>query len=136
MFNSVSVLERWVLAVCVVFATYNTSGYSYYHWVTGSDTSNWTIKLFLGLILMTVYAVFAMVMWRGMGPVGIAAGIATLTTVVWILERWNLLSLTTHNTIATVVGFMLATVIGFGLSFMHLRTRLTGQTDTRDVNQY
>lgn len=136
MFNSASVMERWVAAVCVVFATYNTSGYSYYHWVFNGDSSNWALKLFFGLILLTLYSVFSMVMWRGMGPVGIALGITTLTSVVWILERWDLLSLATHNTVATVVGFMIATLFGFGMSFMHLRTRLTGQTDTRDVNQY
>ena len=53
MFNASSFLVRWVLAMFLVFATYNASGYSYYHWVTGAGAENWPLKSFIGVTLLT-----------------------------------------------------------------------------------
>jgi uncharacterized membrane protein len=136
MFNASSFLVRWVLAMFIVFATYNASGYSYYHWVTGAGAENWPLKSFIGVTLLTSYGIFAIAIWRSLGPVGVATSAASLTALVWTLVDYNLLDLNNPNAVATVVGTLFATILSFGVSWSHIRTRLSGQVDSKDVNQY
>lgn len=136
MFTPLSFLVRWILAMFVVFATYNATGYSYYHWVTGPATYDWPLKTFTGLSLLTSYGIFAIAIWRSMGPVGVATAAAALTAMVWTLVDYGLLDLNHPNAVATVIGSLFATLLAFGVSWSHIRTRLSGQVDSKDVNQY
>jgi hypothetical protein len=136
MFNASSFLVRWVLAMFIVFATYNASGYSYYHWITGISPGSWPLKSFAGVCLLTSYGIFAIAIWRSLGPVGVATSAASLTALVWTLVDYNLLDLNNPNAVATVVGTLFATILSFGVSWSHIRTRLSGQVDSKDVNQY
>ncbi|MEI6987304.1 MAG: DUF6524 family protein [Rhodospirillaceae bacterium] len=136
MFNAASFLVRWVLAMFIVFATYNASGYSYFHWVVGAGAENWPLKSFIGVTLLTSYGVFAIAIWRSLGPVGVATSAASLTALIWTLVDYNLLDLNNPNAVATVVGTLFASILSFGVSWSHIRTRLSGQVDSKDVNQY
>ena len=110
MFNASSFLVRWVLAMFIVFATYNASGYSYYHWVTGAGAENWPLKSFIGVCLLTSYGVFAIAIWRSLGPVGVATSAACLTALVWTLVDYSLLDLNNPDAVSTVVGTLVATI--------------------------
>jgi len=136
MFTPLSFLGRWIMAMFVVFATYNATGYSYYHWITDTPSDTWPLKIFTGLTLLTLYGVFAMAIWRSMGPVGVAATIGALTTMVWTLVDYDLLDLNSERTVSTVICTLFATLLAFGVSWSHIRTRLSGQVDSKDVNQY
>jgi len=136
MFTPQSFLIRWLLGMSVVFATYNTSGYSYYHWVTSNSEGGWPLKIFLGLCLLTLVGIAALAIWRAMGPIGVSASVATLTAMVWILVDVGLLDLDNNNAVGTVVGTLVATILTFGVSWSHIRTRLSGQIDTKDIWYY
>ncbi len=136
MFNASSFLVRWVLAMFIVFATYNASEYSYYHWVTRPGSENWPLKSFIGVSLLTSYGVFAIAIWRSLGPVGVATSAACLTALIWTLVDYNLLDLNNPDAVSTVVGTLFASILSFGVSWSHIRTRLSGQVDSKDVNQY
>ncbi|CAK0778761.1 conserved membrane hypothetical protein [uncultured Gammaproteobacteria bacterium] len=136
MFTPLSFLVRWCLALFVVFSTYNATGYSYFHWLTGVSTTHWPLKTFVGLVLLTTYGVFAIAIWRSMGPVGVSASAAALTAMIWTLVDYGLLDLDNPNAVATVLSALLATILAFGVSWSHIRTRLSGQVDSKDVNQY
>jgi hypothetical protein len=136
MFTPLSFLGRWIMTMFVVFATYNASGYSYYHWITGPGSESWPLKLFLGFVLFTFYGVFAMAIWRSMGPVGVASTIGAMTAAVWALVDYQMLDLNTENSVSTVVSTIFATLLAIGISWSHIRTRLSGQVDSKDVNSY
>lgn len=136
MFTPLSFLVRWVLAMFVVFASYNATGYSYYHWVTVSSTYDWPLKTFTGLALLTSYGILAIAIWRSMGPVGVATATAALTAMVWTLVDYGFLNLNNTNAVSTIVGSLIATLLALGVSWSHIRTRLSGQVDSKDVNQY
>lgn len=120
----------------IVFATYNATGYSYYHWLTGVTAGDWPLKIFTGLFLVTLFGIYALAIWRSMGPIGVASTVAAFTALIWTLVDYRLLDLNNDNAVATVVGTLLATVLTFGISWSHIRTRLSGQVDSKDVNQY
>ena len=43
-FSLASFLLRWLVALVLVFATFNPTDYSYYRWVAGMDGGNPAIK--------------------------------------------------------------------------------------------
>lgn len=136
MFTPLSFLVRWVLSMFVVFATYNATGHSYYHWLTGTAADDWPLKIFVGLTLFTLYGVYAIAIWRSMGPIGVSASAAALTALIWTLVDYGLLDLNDPSAVSTVVSSLVATVLALGVSWSHIRTRLSGQVDSKDVNQY
>lgn len=135
-FSPLSFLVRWVLCVFVVFATYNTSGYSYYHWATSAAADHSALKVLAGILILVTYAVFGMSMWRSMGPFGISAAIAWLTVLVWIFVHYGLLDLNTTHSVATTASLVLATLLSFGVSTSHAKVRLIGQTESNYVEYY
>ncbi len=120
----------------IVFATYNATGYSYFHWLTDSGSGDWALKLFTGLSLLTLYGIYAIAVWRSMGPIGVAAAATAMTVMIWTLVDYGLLDLNNTNAVSTVVGSLFATILSLGVSWSHIRTRLSGQVDSKDVNQY
>jgi len=135
-FSPLSFLVRWVLCVFVVFATYNTSGYSYYHWLTSIGDEDVALRVLVGIVLLITYAVFLMSMWRSMGPFGIAAAVLWLTALIWIIVDWGLLNLDSSHAVATTTEFVLATLLAFGVSTSHAKVRLIGQTESNYVEYY
>lgn len=136
MFTPTSFLVRWALSMFIVFATYNATGYSYYHWLTGAAPGDWPLKIFTGLFLLTLFGIYALAIWRSMGPIGVASTVAAFTALIWTLVDYHLLDLNNDNAVTTVVGSLFATILTFGISWSHIRTRLSGQVDSKDVNQY
>ena len=135
MFTPLSFLVRWVISMFIVFATYNPSEYSYYHWLLMvSSQQGETLKLFFGLVLVTIYGVYFIAIWRSMGPVGIAMTAAVFTAFVWTLIDYNLLNI--DGLVDVVLLSLVGTVLTFGVSWSHIRTRMSGQVDSKDVNTY
>ena len=136
MFTPLSFVVRWILSMFIVFATYNPTGYSYYHWLTNGPSGDLPLKIFTGLTLLTLYGIYAIAIWRSMGPIGLSASAAALIAMVWTLVDYGLLDLDNTNSVATVVNSLFATILAFGVSWSHIRTRLSGQVDSKDVSQY
>jgi hypothetical protein len=122
-----------MFAMSIVFATYNATGYSYYHWITNGSNSNNALKLFCGVSLVTIYCVFGTALWRSVGPVGMACAMAAFLALVSSLTNYGLLDLHNTNAVPTVFNILLATVLSVGVSWSHVRTRLTGHVDAKDV---
>lgn len=136
MFSTWSFVVRWILCLFVIFATYNTTGVSYYHWVLSGEWSDIPLKAFVGILLVSALAIFAQATWRSFGPTGISLTMMFLTSVIWAMTDFHWLNLNNDNAIATTSGFILGTLFAFGVSWSHQRTRLSGQVDARDVNLY
>ncbi|CAK0749837.1 putative DUF4175 domain-containing protein [Azospirillaceae bacterium] len=136
MFNFVSILFRWVFSLTVVCATYNPTGYSYYHWIVSPVTSpsnTFFLKLFFGILLTTIYCVYGTAIWRSVGPVGISLVMAAFMALIYVLSEHQLLDLRNNGAIATVFNALIATLLTAGVSWSHIRTRLTGHVDAKDI---
>jgi len=135
-FNALSFVLRWLLCLFVVFATYNVTGYSYYHWITGDYPGDSALKTLAGCLLLIAYGNFIIVSWRSMGPVGISAASAILTTLFYLLDEYALLDFAQPYTMATITGFFFATLLAVGISLSHVKVRLIGQTESHYVEYY
>jgi Family of unknown function (DUF6524) len=126
-------VTRWLATMFLVLATYNPSGYSYYHWVSEADVSNWILKLLVAVVLAILYATFGLATRRSLGRLGIAAWLLFFAVVTWMMIDLGLIRITGTGTVATLFLVDLANVLAVGLSWSYVRARLSGQADTNNV---
>ncbi len=68
-----------------------------------------------------------------MGWLGIILSLALLGGFVWLLVDIGLLSLQSVSAFTWVALLLLSLVLAVGMSWSHIRRRLTGQVDTDDL---
>jgi len=126
-------VARWLAALFLVLATYNPSGYSYYHWISELEVGNWILKLLVGVVLVILYATFGLATQRSLGRLGIAAWLLFFAVVTWTMIDLGLLRIAGSGTVATIVLVNLANLLAVGVSWSYVRARLSGQADTNNV---
>ena len=67
------------------------------------------------------------------GPIGIGLVTALLGSLAWLLSDLDLIDIGQTAVLDLVLLTMLATLLSIGLSWSHLRNRLSGQIDSDDV---
>lgn len=132
-FTSRSFAVRWVVAFVLVFGAFNPTGWSYWHWVTGAEAAIGPVKVVVGLALLIAYVVYLRATWRSIGPIGAALVLAFLAALVWLAIDLGLLDPAAVTPMTYVALLIFATVLAIGISWSHLRRRISGQLDTDDV---
>ncbi len=126
-------MVRWVVALVLVFATFNPTGHSFIHWVTDADAGDLPLKALAGIALLILYVIFLRATWRSIGPIGLVLAIAFFAALIWVLVDIGVLSLTEPTAITYAALVVLATVLAIGVSWSHVRRRISGQADMDDV---
>ena len=117
----------------LVLATFNPSGYSYYHWILDLENGDWVLKLLVGVVLAILYATFGLATQRSLGRLGIAAWLLFFATMTWLLVDLGLIRIAGGGSVATIMLVDLANLLAVGLSWSYVRARLSGQADTNNV---
>lgn len=131
-FNTVSIVLRWLFALFGVFATYNPSGYSYYHWLLRNQGMV-SLRVLGGVALLIFYVVYLRATLRSLGPIGIGLSTALFGSVAWMLAQWRIVDFNLPDE-RSVVGLAIsASVLGVGMSWSAIRYRISGQYDSEDV---
>lgn len=134
-FTLASFLLRWLVALVLVFATFNPTDYSYYRWVAGMDGGSLALKVLAGVVLVILYVIYLRATWRSIGAIGVTLAAAFLGALIWVTIDLGLLDLE-RPTIATwLLLFALATIMAIGISWSHVRRRVTGQADMDDIDE-
>ncbi len=133
-FTASSFLMRWIIALVLVFATFNPTRYSYYGWVTDVGQENLPLKVLAGIVLVILYVIYLRATWRSIGPVGLALAAAFFGALIWLLLDTGLLTLTRPTLLTNVLLAVFATILAIGISWSHIRRRITGQADVDDVD--
>ncbi len=134
-FSLASFLLRWLVALVLVFATFNPTDYSYYRWVAGMDGGNLALKALAGVALLILYVIYLRATWRSIGPIGVSLATAFLGALIWVTIDLGLLNLEQPTIITWVLLFALATILAIGISWSHVRRRVSGQADMDDVDE-
>lgn len=134
------VLLRFVIALFLVFATYNPYGKSYFHWlksylypITDTGTSL-PLLVFVGIVLVVGWTVYLRATMRSLGIFGLVLAVAFFGTLLWLAIDVQLVSLANIKLIITLILVIFAGVLATGISWSHIRRRITGQTDVDDVD--
>ncbi|MEA2738492.1 MAG: hypothetical protein QOH05_1799 [Acetobacteraceae bacterium] len=131
-FSAVSLVLRWLVALLGVFATYNPSGYSYYHWLQHGDGFV-SLRVLGGVALVIFYVVYLRATLRSLGSIGIGLTTALFGSIAWLLTQWHLVDLSVPDQQSTVSLAISASVLGVGMSWSAIRYRISGQYDSEDV---
>ena len=132
-FTAGSFLARWAFAVVLVFGTYNPSGYSYFGWVLGEESIIEPVVAIAGLVLLIAWIIYLRATFLSMGWLGVTLGTALFASIIWLLVDIGWLSLESTGIISYLALILLSLILATGMSWSHIRRRLTGQIDVDDV---
>ncbi|MFQ6021217.1 MAG: DUF6524 family protein [Acidiferrobacterales bacterium] len=135
-FTLQSFLLRMLAAIVLVFATYNPEGYSYYHWglakLFAQPPEFSVLKGFVGVVLLIGWAIFLRATFNSLGVIGTMLAIAFFGTLVWFATDRGLIPADSVRAISYIVLIMISGVMAAGVSWSHIRRRITGQLDVDD----
>jgi Family of unknown function (DUF6524) len=133
-FNWLGFLLRLISALVLVFASYNPEGYSYYDWAL-VDLSQFTVlKGFVGVVLLIGWTILLRATVKSLGPFGIILALAFFGLLIWLIVDWLAISTDDIRVITYIVELVIAGILSAGVSWSHIRRRITGQLDTGDVS--
>lgn len=132
-FGFPSLAVRWLGALFAVLATYNPSGSSYVHWLVDLSDHRWSLKALVGILLVVMNMTFYYASMRSLRSGGMLAAVIFFGTAVWTLLDYGYLQTLTFQTWITVILILSGSILALGMSWSHIRGRLSGQSDSNDV---
>ena len=130
---------RLILAIVVVFSSYNPEGYSYYHWALEpllgiSEGVNFSIlKAFVGIVLIIGWTILIRATLGSLGFIGITLTTLFFGLLIWLIIDFGGLDASSLRVISYIVEIVIIGVLSIGVSWSHVRRRITGQVDIDDV---
>lgn len=130
-FNFASFLLRLLFAMALVFLTYNPSEYSWVGWLD-SDVPT-VYKAATGIVLLIGWIMFLRATWNSLGALGTILAAAFFGIIIWLFIEWGFFALDDTTVIQWVVLIVLTGVLAVGMSWSHVRRRISGQYDTDEI---
>lgn len=133
-FSGGNFLIRLVAALVLVFATYNPEGFSFYHWAIESAPGDKVLKIFVGVVLLVCWVIFLRATYRSLGPLGTVLAAAVVGTLIWLIVDYGLVNADSARSIWYLALVALSAVLAVGISWSHVRRRITGQLDVDEAD--
>ncbi|MCF2870135.1 DUF6524 family protein [Octadecabacter sp. G9-8] len=127
-------LVRWLFAFLLLAATFNPTEWNFSTWVMTSGRENLSVAVLIGLILIIGYIIYMRATMRSIGPVGMALVLALVAAGLWVAFDLGWMSFENPTANTWIALIALSFVLGIGLSWSHVRRRLSGQADMDDVD--
>jgi hypothetical protein len=134
MFTWASFFIRWFAIAALIFGTYNPSGYSYLHWLMEWQQEQLALKAAVGFVIAGLFWLMLVAAWLVLRLIGVV--LVSAIGLSLMLTAWQLgLVPPTSASIQYLLLAMFATALTFAVSFAHIRFRLTGQVQSRILEQ-
>lgn len=124
---------RFLVALILVMATFNPSGYSYYHWLIATITSPTPWLALAGIALIIGWVIYVRASIRSLGPVGLTLAAILVAIILWVLIDIGIMNIDSPSAFTWVIEVFIAAVLCLGMSWSHVRRRMSGQADVDDV---
>jgi len=129
---------RLLASLVLVYATFNPTGMSYYHWalvpLAKAIGSFNALKFLAGVILVAAWVVFLQATKRSIGWKGALLVAAICGGLIWLLAEWHVVNAASSTALTHLGLLVTAVILTIGMSWSHVSRRLTGQTDTDIVS--
>ncbi len=126
---------RFLFALLLVFCSYNPSGYSWFHWLIHSLPELTPALAVSGVAITIGWAIYVRATFRSLGLVGLLLASVLFACLIWFLVDANILSLKNVPVMTWVILVIIAALLALGMSWSHVRRRLSGQVDADDVDE-
>lgn len=131
-----SVLLRLLFALLIVLLTFNPSGFSFLHWAKDAfmSSSLGPLHFLAGIALLIGWVVFVQATTQSLGMSGILLVAALFGVLVWMLFFYDVVKTSSTSTITWIVLIGVSVVLTVGVSWAHIRRRLSGQATVDEIN--
>jgi hypothetical protein len=130
--------SRLLASLVLVYATFNPTGLSYYHWALAplvKELSSFdALKFLAGVILIAGWVVFIQATKRSIGWKGALLVAAVCGGLIWLLAEWHVVNAASSMVLTHLGLLVTAIILTIGMSWSHVSRKLTGQTDTDIVS--
>lgn len=133
-FRFTGVLLRVAVSLALVFLTFNPSGHSYFHWLAANLSPLQPLVVVAGIVLLGAWLFFVRATFSSMGTVGVVLLLALFAAIVWWMVSQGWLSMEDRSSMAWVLLTCLGLLLGVGLSWAHIRARISGQASVDRVD--
>ncbi|MET4102041.1 hypothetical protein ABIE58_001469 [Roseovarius sp. MBR-78] len=125
---------RWAAAFVLLALTFNPTEWNYVTWGRANVSSQMPLVLLLGLLLMVGYIIYLRATLRSIGGIGMGLVLAIVGTLIWVLYDYRIVTFDDTAVNIWLALVSLSLVLGIGLSWSHVRRKLSGQADMDDVD--
>lgn len=126
-------LIRFVLALALVFLTFNPTQYNFIVWLM--DGAFEPLKGLAGIVLLIAWVIFMRASLRSLGLIGFGLIVAFFAFLLWLLIDYNLLKLNNTSSLIWIGDIISSVILAIGMSWSHIRKRMSGQLDTDNVDE-
>ena len=130
-----SFILRFIFATVIVFATYNPEGMSYYDWIKDEFPTFTVYKGFVGVILIIGWIILIRATIGSLGAIGIILAVAFFGLLIWLLFDVFNIPTDSVRVVTYIVQVMIICVLSIGVSWSHIRRRISGQVDTDEIER-
>lgn len=86
------------------------------------------------VVLLIGWVIYVRATLRSLGTLGLALAFVFFGIIVWWLVDLGLIGVDSVAVITYVLLFLLGTILAIGMSWSHIRRRMTGQLDVDEVD--
>jgi hypothetical protein len=129
-------LVRFLLALALVLATFNPSGVSYMHWFLHEFPTITALKVVVGIGLLIAWIVFVRATMQSIGIVGVTLMAVFFAALIWLFVSWGWIDIAhSQRALAWVLLVIVSLILTAGLSWAHVRRRLSGQATVDEIEE-
>ena len=134
--SSIDLILRFIGPLLLVLITYNPSGFSFYHWFTGSLSGDGLSGIhFLALVILVIgWSILLIATFNALDMFGMILAAALLGATVWVFIDFGLLNVDSASVITWIVLICISLLLTIGLSWAHLWRRMTGQLTVDEID--
>lgn len=127
---------RLAAALVVVLLTFNPSGFSYFHWARDAflGSSLGPLHALAGISLLIGWVLFVQATRQSLGLLGVLLVAGVFAVLVWMLFFYDVVNSGSVATLTWIVLVGVAIVLTVGMSWGHLRRRMSGQATVDEVD--
>ncbi len=126
---------RLLFALTVVLLTFNPSGFSFFHWARDAflSSSLGPLHVLAGIALLIGWVLFVQATRKALGLLGILLVGSLFAVLVWMLFFYDVVNSTSSTTLTWIILIGVAVILTVGMSWAHMRRRLSGQATVDEV---
>ena len=135
-FTAGGLLVRFLLALALVLVTFNPTGVSYLHWFFDEFPAITAAKVVVGIGLFIAWIVFVRATMQSIGIVGVTLMAVFSAALIWLFVSWGWIDIAhSQRALTWILLLILALILTTGLSWAHIRRRLSGQATVDEVKE-
>jgi len=110
-------LGRLAFALLVAGATYNPTGYSFYHWAKSTGFEWRPPTVFAGVVLLIGWVICLRLTLRSIGGLSLLLANAFLAAFFWLVASWGWLPIENTAAISWLGLFCVTAILAVGMSW-------------------